>query len=422
MGGIGLRPDQVNNIVNTLFVANRKNPRSDTRQDSLKTTDGVEKRIHDDFVTSRELKALLNDPNRRVALSLSDPYHPGTATQLADTVTDELDRSDGKADGWIRVEDRTWASQLLREFTGSKRDGYISREGLQWALESGKLVVGEGGRMMSADEAQDRGNTVITIHENKDGPTLAMYQANNRYRVQPHQPGPVPPPIDRPAPPPINDRPSPPPINDRPLPPPIDPRPVPPPINPYPAPPPIAPPSYRSPARILGEFQAAHADLKRTYNSTPMNPTTFARLERELIDFAVSDLVRARSYPFAERKQVLGQIYNGSAMTPAENTQIEQRLVADELDRIMMDTRHLSFQERKAQLGALYNGSSMTPAQNTAAEKQLINQEVDRIGAMYGTSLMEKLRILGALYNSSSMSSSEHQAAQQRIERAHYAR
>ena len=418
MGGLGLRPDQVNNIVNTLFVANRKNPKSDARADSLKTTDGVEKRIRDDFVTSRELKELLNDPSRRVALSLSDPYHPGTANQLADTVTDALDRSDGQADGWVRVEDRNWASQLLREFTGSKRDGFISREGLQWALESGKLVVGEGGRMMTPDEATGRGNSVITIHENKDGATLAMFQASNRYRAQPHTP--VPPPIDRPAPPPI-DRPAPPPI-DRPSPPPISSRPAPPPINPRPVPPPIDPPSYRSPSRVVQEFQAEHAELKRTYTATPMTPSTFQRLERELIDRAVGDLVRTRNFPFTERKQALSQIYNSSAMTPAEQSQIEQRLLTDELDRIMMDTRHLPFAERKAQLGALYNGSSMNPSQNSAAERQLIDQEVDRIGSMYSTPLMEKLRLLGSMYNSSSMSSSEYQAAQQRVERAHYAR
>ncbi len=418
MGGIGLRPDQVNSIVNTLFAANRKDPRSESRQDSLKTTDGVKNRIHDDFVSSRELKALLNDPYHKVALSLSDPYHPAAAREIADYVTNELDRADGWQDGWIRVADTTWLGYLLEGFSGSRRDGEISREGMQHALEAGRLVIGDGGQLMSPDEATRRGNTLIALHENRDGATLAIFQPNNRVRPRPGD-RPSPPPInDRPSPPPIgHDRPSPPPIyNDRPSPPPINDRPVPPPISG-----PIAPPSYASPAQIYADFRAQKADLDRTYNATPMTQDTRNRLERQLIDRAVGDLLATRGHPFSERKAALANIYNGSSMNSTEHSQIEQRLISDELNYLMQDTRHLPFGERKQKLNALYNGSSMTSTQQNAAEKQLIDQEIDRIAFSRDT-LNEKLRQLGALYNGSSMSSSEYQIAQQRVERGHYSR
>ncbi|MBM3269350.1 MAG: hypothetical protein FJZ01_17040, partial [Candidatus Sericytochromatia bacterium] len=199
MGGIGLRPDQVNTIVNTLYTANRKDPRSESRQDSLKTTDGVRNRIQDDFVSSRELKALLNDPYRKVALSLNDPYHPGAGREIADYVTNALDRADGWQDGWIQVQDTTWLGYLLEGFSGMRRDGAIDREGMQYALEAGRLVIGEGGQLMSPEEAKERGNTVVALHDNKDGATLAIFQPGNRPRTRPGD-RPSPPPIDRPGP------------------------------------------------------------------------------------------------------------------------------------------------------------------------------------------------------------------------------
>lgn len=398
---LGLRADQVNNIVNTLYVANRKDPSREDRANSIKTTDGAQNRIHDDFVTSRELKSLLNDRNGRVALSLKDSYHAGTASQIADLVATRLDRADSMSDGWIKVQDRSWGSNLLREYSGLKNDGYIHRDALKWALESGRLVLGEGGQLLSADEAKAHGDTILELHENKDGPSLALSGNNAKVTIQPY-------------PPMTGGRPTPPPINSgRPVPPPIDyGRPTPPPIQEFPV---------RSPRDIQADFQAAHSHLKDTFNRTSMTRTEFEALERSLYEQAVHELKSARTYSFADRKAVLSAIFNGSSMTRTEFAGHERTLWSQSLDELMYEQRGLTYQDRKTVLSGLFNGSSMTRTEFDGAEKRLVEQEVDRIGGSRIT-LDDKMRLLSSLYSASSMTASEREQAARRIEQAHYSR
>jgi hypothetical protein len=171
---LGLSPNQVNNMVNSIYEANGKNPYATDKRDGLKVTKGVERRFGDTYVASPGLKAALNDPSNHLAISLRDQYHPGTAAQLSRIVTNGLDRADGRGDGWVKLEDRGAFADVLRDYTGIKREGYISTDALNWGLQQGSIVVGEGGQLLSRSEAQAHGDTIVAVHEDKAGPTVAL--------------------------------------------------------------------------------------------------------------------------------------------------------------------------------------------------------------------------------------------------------
>ncbi|HEY9720816.1 MAG TPA: hypothetical protein V6D47_02315 [Oscillatoriaceae cyanobacterium] len=169
-----LSDSMVNNLVNTVYKLNGKDPYSDSRRDSIAATKGVENKFGTRDVSASTLKNTLNNSWGNVALSLKDQYHPERAQAVSQLVSDGLDRADGSGNGWVRLKDTSMFSELLDAWTGEKRDGFISDRALQWGLENGYLVVGEGGQLLSTSEAKEHGDTVIALHEDQSGPKLAL--------------------------------------------------------------------------------------------------------------------------------------------------------------------------------------------------------------------------------------------------------
>lgn len=163
--GLSLPTSLVNNAVNKVFSINGRDARSDDRSQGLKTTDGVKHTFGDSFVTGTQLKNTINDPYSRVALSFRDNTHPEAAQAVAQLVAEGLDGGDGRSDGMIKVNDSS-------NWFGGKSQ--VSRYELADKLASGEVVMGEGGKLMSREEAQSHGDTIVAIHENKAGPTLAL--------------------------------------------------------------------------------------------------------------------------------------------------------------------------------------------------------------------------------------------------------
>lgn len=170
---LSLNFSMVNNMVNTLTNAYNPNARTMSAtqaQGGFKTTQGVKNKFQDSFVSSAELKNTLNDPSSSVALSLRDKTHPDAANELAQEVADGLERASGRRDGLIAVtDDNGWGSVF-----GSK--ALVSKYELADALASGSVVIGEGGQVMPRETAKAHGDTIVAIHENAKGPTIALDQ------------------------------------------------------------------------------------------------------------------------------------------------------------------------------------------------------------------------------------------------------
>ncbi|HEY9720817.1 MAG TPA: hypothetical protein V6D47_02320 [Oscillatoriaceae cyanobacterium] len=169
-----LSNSMVNNLINTVYKVNGKDPYSSEKHDTIATTAGVQKAFGVKNVSADTLKNTLNNSWGNVALTLNDQYHPERAQALSQLVTDGLDRSDGSGNGWVRLSDTSAFSELLDAWTGEKRDGFISDRALQWGLENDYLVVGPGGKLLSKSEAKDAGDKIVTIHEDENGPKLAL--------------------------------------------------------------------------------------------------------------------------------------------------------------------------------------------------------------------------------------------------------
>jgi hypothetical protein len=162
--GLSLNPALVDNAINKLFTVNGRNPYASDKSNGFKTTQGVRRDFGDTFVSSAQLKNVINDPNAHVALSLRDNYHPGTAQDLAAFVAQGLDSADGSSNGLITVDDssRYWGQSS------------ISRDELAARMATGEVVLGEGGKLLSRAEAIADGDIIVAVHEDKAGPTLAL--------------------------------------------------------------------------------------------------------------------------------------------------------------------------------------------------------------------------------------------------------
>ena len=169
--GLRLNSSMVNNLVNNVYKLNGKDPYASDRHDAINTSKGVRNTFGDTYVTSRALKRTLNDPYGSIALSLSDKYHPDLSMQLASDLADGLDRADGRHDGMIRLKDTgTWS-----DLYGDSK-AMVDQEEMAQALSSGQLVVGEGGQLLTRDQALNDGDTIIAIHEDSRGPKFTLDQ------------------------------------------------------------------------------------------------------------------------------------------------------------------------------------------------------------------------------------------------------
>lgn len=169
--GLRLPENMVNNMINSIYKVNGKNPSSTRKEDGIKTSEGVKKQLGDSLITSDELKRAVNNPYGRIALSLRDTNHTDRANDLADEVARGLDRADGREDGYIHLND---TSAFAAVFTNGKAD--VSEREMAAALASGSIVIGEGGTLLDRRDAKTHGDTIVAVHENNAGPKIALDQ------------------------------------------------------------------------------------------------------------------------------------------------------------------------------------------------------------------------------------------------------
>lgn len=293
---------------------------------------------------------------------------------------------------------RDAAEAIARKLAGS--DPWVSREDFEISADARRRLDQNDDNRVSADELADglqRGGLAM------NGKELATTdEAKARFS----RPTPPPPGGDRPTPPsPGGDRPTPPsPGVDRPRPPrPDGDRPTPPPVF------------TRTPAEVADRFLAAHAELKRVYDTTSMSRADYESGARRQLAQATDELLtQTAGAPFAQRKAALQRIYDGSPMSQTERTDVEKKLLASAVADLL--AKRAPFAQAREELKALYDGSGMSQTERGAVERQLIDREIERIVFGSFPSYAARQQALQALYDGSSMSASERSEVGRRID------